>query len=291
MQYLIIVFIIMSVFPTCDKNKADIEEGSPLAAAQHLNVPYGGDSAQKMDVYLPAGRSPERTKSIVLVHGGSWNAGNKSDLNGYIDTFKKRLPEYAIFNLNYRLVSANNRFPVQEEDLAAAVEMIADSAESYGINQNSLVLVGISAGAHLALLHAYKHPQPVAIKAVVDFFGPSDLVRMYHQPWHPLIPYLMEMVTGKSGEEHLQLLKESSPIQFIKPQAPPTLILHGSRDQIVAVAQSEALKKSLDAAGVPAELVVYQGEAHGWFGKNLVHSFDKIQAFLEQHVPGSVGNR
>lgn len=287
MQYFTTLLITMSFITTCNKDQPDINDTRLLAAAQYLNVPYGGDSAQKMDVHLPAGRSVEKTKSIVLVHGGSWNAGNKSDLNGYIDSFKTRLPDYAIFNLNYRLVSAANRFPVQEEDMAAAIEMIADSAESYGINPNSLVLVGISAGAHLALLHAYKQREPAAIKAVVDFFGPSDLVQMYEKPWHPLIPYLMEMVTGKSGEEHLALLNESSPLQFVTPQAPPTLILHGGRDQIVSVAQSESLKKSLEAQGVPVELVVYPGEGHGWYGRNLVHSFNKIEAFLQRYVPGT----
>jgi acetyl esterase/lipase len=283
MKPLLALLITMSTLLSCGKHAdQQTQQQTRLPAQTFFNVPYGGDSAQKMDVYLPEGRSAASTKSIILIHGGSWTAGNKTDLNSYIDSFKTRLPHYAIFNLNYRLVSAVNRFPAQEQDIAAAVALIADSAAAYGIDKNSLVLVGISAGAHLALLQAYKYTTPVAAKAVIDFFGPADLVSMYNKPWHPLVPTLLQMATGTAFENNPELYKSSSPVTFITPQSAPTLILHGGRDVIVSLSQSQALEKKLQAAGVLHDLILYSGEGHGWHGRNMAHSFDAIESFLEK---------
>lgn len=269
----------MSTLLSCEK-----KDSTPVvnfaAAKTELNVPYGGDSAQKMDIYLPAGRSEQKTNAIVLIHGGSWNAGNKSDLAGYIDTFRKRMPDYAIFNLNYRLLTRATPFPVQEQDVQAALRFIAEGAGEFGINKDSIVLLGVSAGAHLALLQGYKYTSPVKAKAIIDFFGPTDLERMFTQPWHPMIPYLMQMVTGMDPADNLELLRQSSPVNFINAQSAPTLILQGGRDNIVDPSQSRLLKSKLDSAGVKNELVLYPNEGHGWYGANLVNTFNRIEAFL-----------
>jgi acetyl esterase/lipase len=84
-----------------------------------IDVAYGKDSLQRMDIYLPPGRTSYVTKSLILIHGGGWNSGDKSNFAVYIDSFKHRLPDYAIFNINYRLVSSNHIFPVQENDVKA----------------------------------------------------------------------------------------------------------------------------------------------------------------------------
>jgi acetyl esterase/lipase len=186
MKMLLAALFSMSLFISCTETTGTgvSLHASPLNLR---NVAYGKDSAQRIDIYLPADRSISHTKSILLVHGGGWNAGDKSDLNGYIDSFKKRMPGYAIFNINYRLVAPGKLFPTQEIDLKSAIEFISKRSEEYGINKNKLVLLGVSAGAHLALLQAYKNHSP-KIAAVIDLFGPTDLETMYNHPWHPLVP-------------------------------------------------------------------------------------------------------
>src|SRR3954454_2330334 len=179
----------------------------PVVAETKIDVAYGKDSLQRMDIYLPAGRTSNVTKSLILIHGGGWNSGDKSNFAVYIDSFKHRLPDYAIFNINYRLVSSNHIFPVQENDVKAAVNFITTHAEEFEINKNKLVLVGASAGAHLALLQAYKNTEP-KIKAVVDFFGPTDLITMYNHPWHSMIPHLLKMVTGTTLSANPDLYKQ-----------------------------------------------------------------------------------
>lgn len=281
MKLLLYSLIFMFVFTSCQKESNESEN---VAAKTLLNVSYGGDDRQKMDVYLPANRTKESTKAVVLVHGGSWTSGNKTELAAYIDTFKKRMPELAIININYRLAGNGVTLAAAEQDVNTAIQFIANSAEEWGINKANIGLLGVSAGAHLALLNAYKQSSPVRIKAVIDYFGPTDLVTMYQQPWHPLVTVLLNAVMGTTPDANMEAYRQSSPIQFVTAQSPPTLILHGSADEVVAVSQSQALKAKLDAAGATSQLHIYNGEGHGWFGATMAHSFDLVQAFLNQHL-------
>ena len=178
----------MSLFTSCQKGAGSVQAITDYTIAEtKLNVSYGNDSMQRMDIYLPAGRSENSTKSIVLIHGGGWNAGSKNDFATYIDTLKKRLPDFAIFNIDYRLATTKTIFPTQENDVKSAIEFIAANAEEYGVNKNEIALLGASAGAHLAVLQAYRYDD-VKSKAVIDFFGPTDLTTMYNKPWHSMIP-------------------------------------------------------------------------------------------------------
>lgn len=249
-----------------------------------LNIAYGESAAQRMDIYLPANRSPAQTGSLILLHGGGWNSGSRYSLSAYIDSFKIRMPGYAIFNVDYRLVSSNTSFSAQEKDIKTAVDFIATHADAYKINTEKFVLVGVSAGAHLALLQAYKNILP-KIVAVIDFFGPSDLTAMYHNPWNTMIPHLMESLIGGTPETNA-VYRDLSPVSFINAATPPTLIFHGRQDYVVNISQSQILQQKLQQAGVVNKLVVYKNEGHGWFDNTLSDSFDKIEVFLKQCLKG-----
>ncbi len=272
----------MSIFTSCANSESAVATKN-LPAQTFLNVAYGTDSLQRLDVYLPEGRTTAGTKSLILIHGGGWNGGSKADFNSYIDSFKKRLPHYAFFNLNYRLVNGGNLFPAQENDVKKAIDFIEDNANKYGINRDGFVLLGASAGAHLALLQAYKYNTP-KIKTVIDFFGPTDLLAMHNKPWHPLVTYALQSITGYTPQSNEAIYKESSPVTYINPNSAPTLIFHVAKDPVVDVSQSQLLSKKLSAAGVVHELVIYPAERHGWYGTALSRSFDKIEAFLKANV-------
>jgi acetyl esterase/lipase len=255
------LLFLLIMITSCKKEDAGSDDDYMVKKA-FLNESYGGDTAQKMDIYLPAGRTSETTPVIVLLHGGGWNSGNKTELNSYIDTFKKRTPGYAIINMNYRLASDRNKFPAQEEDVKKAIEFIYNSADHFGYNKNKIALLGVSAGAHLALLHAYKNSNN-SIAAVIDFFGPTDLEQMFNQPWHPLVPTLLYMVMGSSFVDNPQIYKNSSPVNYVTAESAPTLILHGEKDNIVDVSQSILLQKKLEQNNVKHELLIYPQEGHG----------------------------
>jgi acetyl esterase/lipase len=251
-----------------------------------LDVAYGSDPAQKMDIYLPANRNTTETKVLVLVHGGSWSSGDKTELNEYLPVFKQRLPGYAIFNINYRLgqLPSTNPFPTQEMDVKAAFDAIVTKAEEYGFNREKMAALGVSAGAHLVLLQAYKNNTP-KLKAVVDMFGPTDLVAMYNGATTQLEQFILQSLLKGTPTTNAELYQTSSPINYVSAQSPPTLILQGGADPLVAPSQSTALKTKLEAANVPVQMVLYPTEGHGWTGANLTDSYNKIEAFLKTYNP------
>jgi acetyl esterase/lipase len=271
----------MILFQSCQDGQSAPPVLNTEAAYTLRDVSYGSDTAQRMDVYLPARRSNGTTPVMVLVHGGGWTGGNKTDFNTYIEAFRKRMPQYAFVNINYRLVNGPVLLNAQQADVHAALEAVKAKRAEWGINSGKLVLLGASAGAHLALLEAYQRHD---VAAVIDFFGPTDLVAMHEKPWHPLVPLAVQMIIGAPLSQKRAAYEAASPISHVTPQSPATLILHGSKDPVVALSQSKELAARLDSAGVANELVVYPGAGHGWYGSTLHKSFDRLQAFLEMHV-------
>jgi acetyl esterase/lipase len=280
---------LMLMLSSCSKDDISVSNPStptatPVAASTMLNVSYGSDPLQKMDIYLPANRSTASTKLVIMIHGGSWTAGDKTDLTGFVDTIQRRLPGYAVININYRLASfAGNTFPTQETDVKTAVDLIYSKRAEYLIS-DKFVLMGVSAGSHLALLQSYKNASP-SVKAVVDFFGPNDMADMYNNPASSSAPAAgIAFLLNGTPATNASLYASSSPITYVVPQSPPTIIFHGGADPLVRYQQSEALRDKLVLKGVPQQYVFYPTEGHGWTGANLVDSFNKLQDFLNIYV-------
>ncbi len=138
---LISLAVIPILILSCQKSLDDISINVPPVTI--LNVSYGTDPLQNMDVYLPANRTTTATKVLIMIHGGAWIGGDKTDFAANLDTFRKRLPDYAFFNINYRLSAIpNNLFPAQENDVKAAVQFIYSKASEYLIS-NKYVLLGV----------------------------------------------------------------------------------------------------------------------------------------------------
>ncbi len=283
MRYYLLLLSLVVI--ACQKETADMPGSGSLPASNILNVAYGTDVAQKMDIYLPAGRTSTTTKVMVLIHGGAWATGDKTDFASFVDSLQRRLPGYAIFNINYRLsTGTSNSFPAQENDTKAAIEFIYAKRDEYKIS-DKFVLLGASAGGHLALLQGYKYNSPVKVKAIVSFFGPTDMTDLYNNPASPFIPAAtIAQIVGATPTSNPALYQQSSPINFVTAQSPPTILLHGGLDPLVSPSQAVALDAKLQLAGVIHQYVFYPTEAHGWVGDNLVHSFNQVQAFLTGNV-------
>jgi acetyl esterase/lipase len=281
-SFIILFFAVVMV--SCSKTDST---PAPVNIAEKtmLDVAYGVDPAQKMDIYLPANRSAGTTKVIILIHGGGWTSGSKADFATTIDTLKKRLPDYAIVNINYRLAAwPSNLFPTQELDTKAAVDFIYGNRTGYVVS-DKFVLLGASAGAHLSLLEAYKYPSPVKIKAVVDFFGPTDMTDMYNNPGaYPALS--IALLLGGTPTSNPSMYQQSSPLYLASATSCPTIILQGGLDPLVNhVTQSEALKTKLTALAVVNQYVYYPTGDHGnWDAATYTDAFDKIQAFLTANV-------
>jgi acetyl esterase/lipase len=288
---LFIAIIAGTTFFSCKKN--DDSNNNPAAGQTILNIAYGTDPLQKMDIYLPPNANAATTKVIIALHGGGWREGDKVDLQNFvginfIDTLKKRLPDYAIFNINYRLSNGiTNLFPTQENDVKAAVQFIFNKSADYAIS-NKYVLIGASAGAHLAMLQGYKYSAPVKPKAIISFFGPGDLTEMYNNPAGGItgISTILALTIGKTPVQDAALYSSSSPVTFINNTSVPTILFHGGADPLVNASQSELIKNKLTAAGIANQYTLYPGKGHGddWGNALYADAFNKIQVFLAAHV-------
>jgi acetyl esterase/lipase len=280
-----LIVVIAATFSSCSKD--DTTSDITVTEKTLLNVSYGTDVLQKMDIYLPAGRRSDSTKVMVIIHGGAWYSGDKSDMTTVIDSLKKRLPDYAFFNLNYRLsTGVVNTFPTQELDVRAAVNYIYGKASDYQVSQK-FILAGASAGGHLAMLQGFKDSIPVRPKAIVSFFGPSDLVDMYNNPvgGNAALSTLLATAIGKTPTQDPALYFNSSPVNFIRTTSAPTILLHGGVDPLVKASQSVAVQNLLTAAGVTNQYVFYPTGGHGdWDAATYTDAFNKIQAFLKANV-------
>ena len=280
MRQVFSLFFVALFFVSCKKQEANQESYQTLYA-----VSYGSDTAQRMDVYLPPDRNTTNTKILILIHGGAWTSGDKTDFDSYIPDFKQRLPNYVIANINYRLAyaPANNLFPTQENDVKAAFNFILTKADEYHFNKEKLAVLGASAGAHLALLQCYKNSSP-KVKALVDMFGPTDMVALYNSSDQFSRLAIQSLLSG-TPTTNPAIYQSSSPINFVSAQSPPTLILHGGVDPLVPIAQSIALKNKLQSISVPVQMVTYPNEGHGWTGASLTDTYNQIVNFLANNNP------
>ncbi len=282
-SFILISFVLLA---SASCNKKTSGGDATIAAMSINNVSYGTNAQQNMDVYLPANRSTASTKVMIMIHGGGWTTGDKADFAPYVDTIKRRFPDYAIFNINYRLsATPNNLFPTQENDVKAAVQFILGKANEYLIS-NKYVLLGASAGGHLAMLQAYKNAV-VKPKAVVSFFGISDMADMYNNPagGNALISFSVAQAVGATPAVNAAIYTSSSPINFITTaSAMPTLFFHGGADPLVRPSQSTVARDKLLSVGAIAQYVFYPTGGHGdWDNATFTDAFNKVDAFMKMY--------
>jgi acetyl esterase/lipase len=154
------------------------------------------------------------------------------------------------------------------------ITWVKDHAEQYKIDPNRLALCGASAGGHLASLVAVTADDKTAVKAVGVFFPPTDFLdfrgmKVNENSSEDALAAVSRFVlpphtkTGNAAKM-LETLKAVSPAHNVTSKAPPFLIIHGDKDPLVPLNQSERLLAALQANGVPAELIVKKGGAHPW---------------------------
>jgi len=240
------------------------------ASKVERNVVYGQVGRKKLvlDMVFPStGAGPRPV--VVYLHGGAWSSGVKSLGNGWDAAPELIRRGYVFVAVAYRL-APRYKFPAQIEDAKCAVRFLRAHAAEYNLDPNRIVAMGGSAGGHLSALLGTADAsvgfdnsggwtnESSRIQAVVDMFGHADL--FYAVQHRERVRLVVRSVFGtKSSEE---ILRRFSPVTYVTADDPPFLLVHGERDGVVPLRQSELMKAALEKKNVPVELIVVKHAGH-----------------------------
>ena len=267
----------------------------PEGTILHGNIPYNQDTLKKhlLDIYLPA-NAKGKVPLVIWVHGGGWLSNDKYADIGYMKTTVSEILErgYALVSIDYRF-STQAVFPAQIQDCYQAVSFLYEHAEKYGLDRDRMALMGFSAGGHLASLIGLAANQKAndlyfpqsrknfQFKAVVDFYGPSDLT-LFPKASDPKSPE--GLLIGASPIARPDLAKTASPVTYVDKNDPPFLIIHGEKDELVSPNHSRLLSGWLTVAGVKNELIIVPNAPH--FGNmfDVPEIREKVMEFLGREL-------
>lgn len=244
---------------------------APENENQLLDVAYGDDPEQKMDLFLPAGREANVTKVFILIHGGGWFSGDKAAMNNEIIFLRNTFPDYAIANVNYRLATKESLgFPKQINDIQKIVAYLNSKNKEYHLAKQ-YAMIGVSAGAHLAMLYSYKYNSGNQVKAVCSIVGPADFSDPQYEG-NPLFEQGVNYLVGEYSRynENPSMYNAVSPVKQITPYSPKTLMFYGDQDPLVPSTQGGLIQDKLDLYGVYNEYYQYEGAGHAnWTQEQL----------------------
>ena len=295
-RILIVILIALVTLSSCSrKEKKSVQSDKPEETTIYRDIPYvtNGHERQKLDLYLP--QSENKLPVIIWVHGGAWLAGSKNDFVP-LDYLSDG---YAIASINYRL-SQHAVFPAQIEDCKAAVRWLRANAKKYNLDPARFAAWGASAGGHLVALlgttgdvkdfdTGQNLNESSAVRAVVDYFGPTDFLQMKAHSVPGGMPHGTpdspeSRLVGGPIQEKKELVKKANPITYVTSNDAPFLIVHGDADPLVPHHQSEILASALEKAGVPVTFYTVKGGGHGIFNDPNVPEMTK--EFLAKYLKG-----
>lgn len=196
-----------------------------------------------LDVYRPSSAEKDQHPAVILIHGGGWNSLNKSTMRPMGQFLAGA--GFVCFAVDYRLFDGKqNRWPAQLDDVQHAVEWIRTHAKEYDVRPERIGAYGHSAGAQLAALLGMEGTPASRVQAVVDVSGPTDFTTERS-------PDGLAFLKSFLGDQ----LAAASPVTHVSKDNAAFLIVHGTRDENVPIAQAEELYQKLVAAGVPADFV------------------------------------
>lgn len=245
----------------------------PLPPAAHpadgvrllRGVPYAvrdGSRPLELDLWLPEEPAGAPLPVVVFVHGGAWRTGLRDDAGPRLRAWRPHpfarlaLAGFAVVCPDYRL-SGEAVFPAQLDDLTEALAWSRARADELGLAADRVVTWGESAGGHLAALLALTAGP--AVRGCVVWYGAADLTAAPpHTPEAALL--------GAPAADAPERARAASPVARVTADAPPFLILHGTEDSVIPVAQGKALATALRAVGAKADFRAVPGADHLWIG-------------------------
>lgn len=273
------ILIVLICVPKC---LAEDGEAKPsMKVIVKYNIAYVSEgangspssSAHVADLYMPsdAGRYP----GIVMIHGGAWVAGDKS--NDAVHARKVAAKGYVVMVINYRLAPAH-KYPAQLDDCFDAIRWLVNHADEYHVDGDRIGVWGYSAGGHLAALVATNPRSGVPrVKACVVGGAPCDL---------RLVPAESSLLSGFLGgtrKEIPEVYASASPVEHVTEDDPPMFLFHGQADRLVPIQFSEGMLRRLEETNVTHQYLPLANKSHimGFVDKEALN---QAIDFFEHHL-------
>jgi acetyl esterase/lipase len=250
----------------------------------------GGEYELFLDLYSPRG-PVENAPALVFIHGGGWARHGRDYFAYWASHYAAR--GYVCASIDYR-ISDEAPFPAAVEDAKCAVRWVRANAVKLGVDADRIAVIGQSAGGHLALMAAYSSDVEElegngghagvgsSVRAVVSFYGPTDLTA----PRVSREKAVRRFMGRASQKEAPDRYAAASPLQYMTQDDPPTLILHGTSDDVVPIEQSDRLAATLDAMGIPYVYDRQEGWNHAMdiFGPVNARCLYLMDRFLDEYL-------
>ena len=243
--FLLLTLILFSCSTESDTNTTE--------SIDYIDLAYGSDSNQKIDLYLPAGRNSE-TPLLIIVHGGGWAGGDKSEGGNWPKGISQN--NIAVANVNYRLVDGISiTWRDQIDDIDSIVDFLQAKSDDYIFSSEKIIMLGQSAGAHLSMLYSHKYDKTSRIKAVISLAGPVDLTSNELKTYLTSKGIVLSQVFSDTTQEN-----EASPAKHCRNL--PTLFMHGKIDDVVPFKQSEDMYDLMNSKNYTCSILLFEDTGH-----------------------------
>lgn len=278
--------------------------GLPVMVSENItyfDLSYGEHERHTIDLCIPG--KTKRTGLVLYIHGGAWIAGDK---DMYRDTIEEISEKFGVAcaAMNYRYICDTVDINDIMDDVDAAMVCIKETGKKHGVDIDRSILTGGSAGANLSLLYAYSRVEGSAIPpvAVMSDCGPTDLTDDYYY-YNPelgkgnaigdekFVSQLLSWacgteVTYETRAEAAEAIKKVSPLYYVSENTVPTIINHGTKDDIVPFRNAVELDKKLTECGVEHYFNVYPNSDHGLANDPdcKEKSMQQFYSFIEKYL-------
>ncbi len=265
----------------------------PQIAYRRIN-----DVTVYLDIYKPRNLRG-KNKTLVAIHGGGWISGTKEEVLPQLIPFLTQ--GWSIVNVEYRIGTVALA-PAAVEDVRCALRWVFSQASKYQFDPDKIVVIGGSAGGHLATLcsilpnsagfdqltetsdhNSPKNLPELKVAAIINLFGimdVNDILAGINRKDYAVLWF------GKQPNTQ-ELAAKISPINYVRSGLPPLLTIHGNKDELVPYQQAVKMHQKLDDFGVPNQLLTLKGAGHGGFSPEQAYLlYQTIQNFLQTYKLG-----
>jgi acetyl esterase/lipase len=238
------------------------------------SVRYGKHPVQLLDVWRRKDLPVRPAPVLIFVPGGAWVHGGRQ-LQGYALMSQLAEMGWICLSVQYR-VSPHHRWPSHITDVKSAIAWARANVDKFGGDRNFIAVAGCSAGGHLSALAGLTANDPemqtelspgsdTSVDAVVGIYGRYDWEDRSTVERDRFVDFLERVVVKRRIDRHPKVFRDASPIARIHADAPPFLVIHGSSDTVIPVAQARSFVERLRS--ISRSVVGYvelPGAGHGF---------------------------